>query len=76
MRSIDSSHKISPKRVIFEKKFRVEKKHEKIAQIPVFYTSCTLKINTSDKLPQLHIASTIASSYMQKYPCGAFRPIC
>jgi hypothetical protein len=39
MRAIDSSHKISPNRVIFEKKFG-SKKHEKITQIPVFYTPC------------------------------------
>jgi hypothetical protein len=36
MRAIDSSHKISSNRVIFEKIFR--SKHEKLAQIPVFYT--------------------------------------
>jgi myosin heavy subunit len=40
MRAIDSPHKISPNRVIFEKKFRIEK-HEKIVS-DFFYTLCNL----------------------------------
>jgi hypothetical protein len=39
MRAIDSPHKISPNRIIFEKIFE-SKKHEKITQIPFFYTLC------------------------------------
>ena len=43
MRAIDSPHKISPNRVIVEKQF--SKKHEKIAQIPIFLnTPCILSI--------------------------------
>jgi hypothetical protein len=43
MRVIDSSHKISPNRVIFGNKLFGSKKHEKIAQIPFFDTPCKYK---------------------------------